>query len=167
MIALSRDEKILNNLVINLTRRNYRLTDEGSLYKYQDVNVMCKAKGYIELIQPFLIQRIIDLLGLESESTYNTKLIQVMKLLLHKDLKGEHKKNIWVYRQAVGMLTYLQATTRPDIAMVVHQCARFSNKPMLTYKRAVKARIGRYFVGYKKEENPLQTGIQKRYGVLC
>ena len=46
------------------------------------------------------------------------------------------------------MLTYLQGTTRPDIAMAVHQCARFSVKPMLSHERAIK-RIGRYLMGTK------------------
>ena len=45
------------------------------------------------------------------------------------------------------MLNYLQAT-RPDIAMAVHQCARFSNDPKITHERAVM-RIGKYLRGTK------------------
>lgn len=57
-----------------------------------------------------------------------------MKPLLHKDLD---------YRQAIGMLTYLQNTTRSDISMTVHQATRFYIQPMLSHERAVK-RIGWY-----------------------
>ena len=43
------------------------------------------------------------------------------------------------------MLGYLQGTTRPDIAIATHQCARFNNDPHLSHERAVK-RIGRYLL---------------------
>ena len=46
------------------------------------------------------------------------------------------------------MLTYLQGSTRPDISMAVHQCARFSAMPKLSHERAVKT-IGRYLLGTK------------------
>ena len=62
MIAMSKDDKVLNTLVENLKWKNYILTDEGSLTKYLGVDVKYKANGNFELTQPFLIQRIIDLL---------------------------------------------------------------------------------------------------------
>ena len=43
----------------------------------------------------------------------------------------------------IGMLGYLQGTTRPDIAMATHQFARFNNNPKLSHEQAVKS-IGRY-----------------------
>ena len=43
------------------------------------------------------------------------------------------------------MLGYLQGTTRPDIAMATHQCARFNNHLHLSHERAVK-RIGIYLL---------------------
>ena len=164
MIALSQNDDVLDKLVENLKRKNYILTDEGSLTKYLGVDIKYKARGQIELVQPFLIQRVIDLLGLESESTYNTKTTPATKPLLHKDLKGESRKNSWNYRQAVGMLTYLQATTRPDLAMAVHQCARFSIRPMLSHERAVK-RIGRYLLATK--DKGITFKIDKNKGMEC
>ena len=148
MIALARNQKVLEKLVNNLKKRNYILTDEGSLSKYMGVDVRPKQNGYLELVQPFLIQRIIDLLGIEGDTVHNTKPTLAVKLLLHKDLRGKSRKNQWNYRLAIGMLKYLQGTTHPDIAMAVHQCARFSINPMLSHKRAVK-RIGRYLLGNK------------------
>ena len=44
------------------------------------------------------------------------------------------------------MLGYLQNSTRPDISMAVHQCARFSEDVRLSHERAVM-RIGRYLLG--------------------
>ena len=164
MIALARNEEVLEKLVNNLKNRNYILTDEGSLTKYLGVDVREKQNGYFELVQPFLIQRIIDLLGIEGESFHNTKLAPAVNPLPHKDLQGEKKKNMWNYRQAVGLLTYLQGTTRPDIAMAVHQCARFSINPMLSHERAIK-RIGRYLLGNKNRGIVFKPDSQK--GLEC
>ena len=55
------------------------------------------------------------------------------------------EKRLWKYRGIIGMLGYLQGTTRPDISMATHQCARFTNDPHLSHERAVK-RIGRYLL---------------------
>ena len=61
------------------------------------------------------------------------------------------------------MLTYLQGTTRPDIFMAVHQCARFSNSSMLSHERAVK-RVGIYLVSTKHRgivfEPDLKRGLE-------
>ena len=55
------------------------------------------------------------------------------------------RKASWKYRGIIGMLGYLQGTTRPDIAMATHQCARFNNDSHLSHEQAVK-RIGRYLL---------------------
>ena len=102
------------------------------------MDVKYKRNSYFQLEQPFLIQQIIDSLGFKGEATYNTKPTPEVKPLLHKDQLGEVRKNKWNYRQAIGKLTYLQGTTRPDIAMVVHQCASFWVKPISSHERAVK-----------------------------
>ena len=147
MIAISRENKILDDLVNNLKKKNYILTDEGSLTKYLGVDVKYKNDGGFEITQPFLIQRIIDVLGInDNDSQCNTRPTPAVKPLLHKDLEGLPRNNSWNYRTAIGMLTYLQGTTRPDISMAVHQCARFSMNPKLSHERTVK-RIGRYLLG--------------------
>ena len=148
MIALSKDKSVLEDLVKNLKSKNFILTDEGSLDKYLGVDVKRKKDGGLELVQPYLIERILTLLGMKDESVHNTKPTPAVKPLLNKDLSGENRKNNWNYRTAVGMLTYLQGTTRPDISMAVHQCARFSISPKLSHERAIK-RIGRYLLGTK------------------
>ena len=150
VIALSRNDLVLDRLVSTLQKKNYIITDEGSLTKYLGVDVKYKKDGNFELLQPFLIKRILDLTGVEGESEYNSKPTPAMRPLLHKDLAGESRKNSWNYRTAIGMLTYLQGTTRPDISMAVHQCARFSADPKLSHERAVK-RFARYILGTKSK----------------
>ena len=164
MIALSRNKKVLEQLVDNLKRKDYILTDEGPITKYLGVDVNKQADGSFELTQPFLIQRIIDLLGLERDSKHNSKPTPVTKPLLHKDADGESRHNSWSYRKAIGMLTYLQGTTRPDISMAVHQCARFSQDPKLSHERAVK-RIGRYMLGTKTRGIVFKPNCEK--GLEC
>ena len=65
--------------------------------------------------------------------------------LLGRDENGPERKYRWNYRQLVGMLGYLQHTTRPDIAMATHQCARFSANPKLVHERGIK-RICKYLL---------------------
>ncbi len=65
--------------------------------------------------------------------------------MLNKDLDGISQKYEWEYRGAIGMLTYLTGSIRPDIAMAVHQCARFSANPMRLHEQAIMC-IGRYLL---------------------
>ncbi len=102
-----------------------------------------------ELTQPFLIERItISFLGIGDGKT-NERLTTVGKLLLNKDTLGIPRKYDWEYRGAIGMLTYLMGSVRPDIAMATHQCARFSVNPMRSHEQAV-IRIGRYLLSTKE-----------------
>ena len=52
------------------------------------------------------------------------------------------------YRSVIGKLNFLQKSTRPDISVSVHQCARFSEHPKRSHAEAVK-RIGRYLLATK------------------
>lgn len=137
----------------NLIRRlqegeeKFVFTDDGNLEQYLGVDVKRKKNGSIELTQPHLIQRILDVLNITPD--VNPKPTPVVKPVLYKDLDGLMRKCNWNYRQAVGMLTYLQGTTRPEISMAVHQTARFSVQPMLSHERAIM-RIGKYLKGSKE-----------------
>ncbi len=50
---------------------------------------------------------------------------------------------------AAGMLSYLQNSTHPEIAMAEHQTAQFSNEPMLCYEKAIM-RLGQYLLDTHK-----------------
>lgn len=66
--------------------------------------------------------------------------------LLSIDEHGPDRKFDWHYRSVIGMLGYLQNSTRPDIFMAVHQGARFNSNPKLCHEKAIK-RIARYLLG--------------------
>ena len=88
----------------------------------------------------------------------------VDKPLLRKDLSGKPRKETWNYRTAVGMMTYLQGNSRPEMSMVVHQTARFCNNPMLAHEKAIK-RLGRYLYHTRKEGIVYNPDISK--GLEC
>ena len=78
--------------------------------------------------------------------------------------QGHDRKCSWNYRQAIGMLNYLQGSTRPDISFAVHQCARFCQEPKLCHERAVR-RIGRYLLGTK--DRGIVYKHDKTKGIEC
>ena len=98
------------------------------------------------LSQPFLIDQIIQVLGFYPNTTKGaTNDTPAGYLLLNKDENYPARKASWKYCGIIGMLGYFQGTTRPDIAMATHQCARFNNDPHISHERAVK-HIGRYIL---------------------
>ena len=134
-------------------KENFVLTDEGDINKFLGIEITQVDSKRFKVSQPFLIDRIISYLNIDTNAygmETNPKSTPVGKPLLHKDLDGKPRKENWNYRRAVGMLTYLQANSRPEISMAVHQTARFCNKPMLTHEKAIK-RIGRYLYHTKTD----------------
>ena len=107
------------------------LTDEDNVPDYLGICIIKQSDGRIELTQPALIQQIIDLLGICSGSKVHFSPV-IHKGLLHKDDDGPAHKQTWKYQSSIGMLSYLVASTRPDIAFATHQCAFF-----LQYTQAV------------------------------
>ena len=76
------------------------MTDDGDLARFLGVEIEYKLDGSIEMTQPHLIQRSLDLCGIESDKV-NGRDTPVGKPLLHKDLKGLPRKQKWNYRSAV------------------------------------------------------------------
>ena len=129
---------MLNDLIKNLESQ-FRLTDEGDLETFLGVNFI-QDDDSLEINQPHLIERILEALSLNDDAKMHDT---PANTILHKDKDGKKRVQQWNYRSVVGMLSYLSATTRPDILFAVHQCARFCSSPMRSHEEAVK-RIGRY-----------------------
>ena len=145
-ILIANKKEMLDQFIHSLKNgiEKFEFTDEGPIDKYLGVEVeKLKGKEFI-LRQPFLIQRILTALNV-SEGDYNSREVPVIGPLLSRDLEGAKRKHDWSYRSAIGMLGYLQNSTRPDISMAVHQCARFNANPMLCHEKAVKY-IARYLL---------------------
>jgi hypothetical protein len=142
---------------------NFDFTDDGNLEKYLGVDVKRHKDGRIELTQTHLIQRLLEVIGMDPK-TVNSRPTPAIKPLLFKDVDGLTRKYNWNYRQAVGMLNYLTSTSRPDLAMAVHQCARFCIDPKLSHERAIQ-RIGKYLIGTLDKGIIFKPDITK--GVEC
>ena len=132
----------INALVMSLYNRdeNFALQDKGSINKYLGVDISQVNGTSFQLTQPFLIEHITQLLGINNGKT-NKKLSPVGRPLSNKDLNRVPRKYTWDYWAAIGMLTYLTGNVHPDIAMAVHQCTWFSVFPMRLHEQAVM-RIG-------------------------
>ena len=128
---------------------DFILTDEGDVNKFLVIDITQNEYYSFELSQPFLIDRLLFFLGLcnnEYQTDANKSATPVAKGLLHRDLASKPRKFSWKYRTAVGMLSYLQGHTQPDISMAVHQTACFCNDPRLSHEQDIM-RLGRYLIG--------------------
>ena len=146
---------------------NFVLTDEGDIDKFLGIEITHLDDNRFRISQPHLIDRIVSFLEIDVNEygmETNTKSTPAGKPLLHKDVSGKPRKATWNYRTAVGMLTYLQGNTRPEISMAVHQTARFCNNPKLSHESAIK-RLGRYLYHTKTEGIVYNPDITK--GLEC
>ena len=117
-IIVGKSASKINSFVDSIKNgsEGFILTDEEDINKFLGIEIKEISKTKFELSQPYLIERIVKLLGLwdnEYSVNCNPKNTPVGKPLLNKDLHGKPRKKDWNYRTAVGMLTYLQGNTHP------------------------------------------------------
>ena len=77
---------------------------------------------------------------------------------------GKPQKKSWKYQTAIGMLSYLQGHTQPDISMPVHQTAHFCNDPKLSHEQAITC-IERYLLGSRNKGIKNKVDLSK--GLEC
>ena len=123
-IVVSEDSHTIEDLVISLKTgpKNFLLTDGGDIEKYLGVEIRPLKGDTFELCQPYLIKKVLDLLDLPHSVKVNSR--PANNKLLSQDYNGPSLKHSWHYQSAVGMLSYLQGSTRPEISKALHQCAR-------------------------------------------
>jgi hypothetical protein len=103
---------------------NFILTDEGDINTFLGVEIKHRNDEVFEMSQPHLIDRILSFLQLEHnghDTSTKERITPAASKVLNKALEGKPRKKTWKYRTAVGMLSYLQANTRPDVSMATHQ----------------------------------------------
>ncbi len=153
-IIISPSKESINHLILSMQSgpENFKLTEEGDVNKVLGVEITRLDNNSFKLSQPLLIDRILSFLGLcnnEFKTDANSLSTPVAKGLLHCNLSGKPCKYSWKYRTAVGMLSYLQNTSRPEISMATQQTARFSNQPMLSHEKSIM-QIRRYLLDTRK-----------------
>ena len=135
-------DQFIHSLAIGIEK--FEFIDDGAIDKYLGVEIEQLKGNEFSLRQTFFIRRILAEINVKI-GDYNQRDVPVTGTLLSRDELGAKRKHDCSYRSAIGMLGYLQNSTRPDISMAVHQCARFNANPMLCHKKAVKY-IERYLI---------------------
>jgi hypothetical protein len=167
-ILISKDDFAIPNFIKSLETgsENFIFTDEGSLSSYLGVSMDKLPDGTgFTMSQPFLVDRIIKAIGFDIATTKSARdSVPATYPLLNKDCDGPPPKANWKYRSLIGMLGYLQGTSRPDISMATHQCARFCSNPKLSHERAVK-KIVRYLLDSRDKGIIFRPDLSK--GLEC
>ena len=155
MLIVYMDDAILISPYKSMIQREIRslqeefdLTDDGILKDYLGTRFERHSDGSIELTQPKMIDRVLEIVGLHVETDRIKKHDTPASdsKVLDKDPYSKLRKQSWNYRSAVGCLSYLQAMIRPDITYAVQQCARLCNGPKQDHEEAVK-QICHYLLG--------------------
>ena len=136
-------------MVADLQACSHRLTvdDQGDIDDFLGIQVTRFPDRSVQLTQPQLIEAITKDLHLQSGSNAKTT-PAVPNNLLHKDTDGPDMTPDFHYRSMIGKLNFLEKSTRPDISVSVHQCARFSEQPKRSHAEAVKS-FGHYLLATK------------------
>ena len=138
----------IDDAIAGIESTGMQLEIEDSVAGFLGVHINQDVQsGKITLTQLGLIDRIISSLGLSSSSPKKTPSPVDP---LPQDLGGEPFDRSFNYASVVGMLMYLSANSRPDIAFAVNQCARHSHHPTRTHAEYLK-HIGRYLKGTKDQ----------------
>ena len=145
-IVFGPDNRSIDAVVKDLRACSHGFTvdDQGDIGDFLGIQVQKLSDGSIKLTQPQLIDDIIKDLHLQSGSN-TEKTPAVPTQLLHKDTEGAEMTPDFHFRSVIGKLNFLEKSTRPDISVSVHQCARFLEHPKRSHAEAVK-RIGRYLL---------------------
>ena len=125
----------INNTIKKLQQK-YNLTDEGDLNEYLGIK-MNRIEGGRELTQPVLIDRILKMVGINSELLKGRKVRTPATKVLHKDTGGLTRRFQWDYRSVVGMLNWLARSTRPELIFAVSQVGRFMAFPKRSHEDAI------------------------------
>ena len=124
--------------------QKFTVDDQGDVGDFLGIQIKRQEDGSVHLSQPHLIDSILNDLHLQPDSKHKTTLA-VTSSLLHKDTDGPNMQPEFHYHSVIGKLNFLEKSTRPDISVSVHQCARFSESPKKSHAEAVK-RIGQYLL---------------------
>ena len=160
-LFFAKESKDIDDMIDSLSTE-FKLEPEEDVTAFLGIQFQKHTSGTLELIQPHLINRIIETVFGKDEC--HAKATPTSGTPLHADVDGESCIEQWDYASVVGMLMYLSNNSRPDIAFAVHQCARFSFHPKRSHEEAIK-RIVRYLKGTK--ENGLFFTPNKKFALDC
>jgi hypothetical protein len=154
------DKREITQLIKGL-QEEFNVTDKGDLQEYFGVLVEKQANRCIKLSQPQLIAQILDYLWFN----FRTKPKQTPApggQVLARDVHSASMREDFHYRSVIGKANFLEKSTRPDVAVAVHQCARFSANPKQSHADAVRY-FGNYMQGTQEEGIHLDQRTDKSF----
>jgi hypothetical protein len=144
-LIFSRSDAVIDNLIKALSS-SFLLQDKGDVSAFLGVQIKKDLENKsFHLTQPGLIQQVINDIGMNQ---YGKGKDTPVDSILHCDKEGSERVETWNYRSIIGKLNYIANSTRPDISMAVHQCAKYCSNPKAIHELAVK-RIVRYLLATK------------------
>ena len=161
------DPKEIDNIIEKMKAVNLDITIEGDLEDFLGVKISRKDDGTIHLLQPHLIDSILKDLGLDrppASGKHNPPKTKetpaAPNQILKRNENGTDFDGQFNYRSVIGKLNYLERGSRPDIAYIVHQCARFTTNPKRNHGEALKY-LGRYLLATRDKGTILNPDITK------
>ena len=139
-LLFGKDQAAIDNVISDLKKEDMPFEEEDDVAGFLGVHIIRHPDGTIELTQTGLIQRCIDALKIDH---LHSKRTPASMTVLGKDPNGEPPDGTFNYASVIGMLLYLSGHSRPDIALAVAQCARFTHNPKRSHELAL-IRIGQY-----------------------
>ena len=121
------DTGAINQVVTDLRScpQQFTVDDQGDVGDFLGIQIKRHTDGSVHLSQPQLIDPIVKDLHLQANSNPKST-PAVTSTLLHKDTDGPEMLPEFHYHSVISKLNFLEKSTRPDISVSVHQCARFS-----------------------------------------
>jgi hypothetical protein len=140
------DQKEINKVIKDLKKAKLDITVEGDIQDFLGVNIEKHKNGTIRLTQPHLIDAVLDDLRMNNDQVVPKTIPAKSSEILGRHDDSEPFDNSFNYRSVIGKLNYLEKGSRPDIAYIVHQCARFTANPKVEHGKAIRW-LGRYLKG--------------------
>ena len=135
----------IDQAIKDITKAGLNITIEGDIQDFLGVNMERKDDGTITFSQPHLIDKILRAVRLGTEGK-NRNTPAAVSRILKRHADSPNFDRSFDYRSVVGMLNYLDAGSRSNIAYATHQCARFAAKPKEEHATALRW-IARYLRG--------------------
>ena len=122
-----KDKEKIDSVLKNLLNTS-KLADEEGVNYYLGMNVRKDPNGTITMIQPEIIDKIINSLGICDESKMHDAPKNVI-LKKDEDWNVNGSKQEWHYRSVNVQMNYIAGATITNILFVVHQCKKYSMDP--------------------------------------
>eukprot|EP00957_Ditylum_brightwellii_P204576 15339877-Ditylum_brightwellii.AAC.1 len=119
-------EKDVDDIIAHMVDNGFSLDVDDDAAGFWGIELGHQEDSTIELKQWALIQCIINDIGFQLA---NGKATPADVAELPVNVNVPRLQEIWSYSSVVGMIMYLSGTTRPEIAIAVHQCAQYSHNP--------------------------------------